>query len=89
MEFLGDKGLAYTLSFLSAGPVQSALGGAPQCEISDFDGFVDFLRRVQTPYYEEARRHFRDPDLLDDFADANEVLPYLPDELQRIAAKYK
>src|SRR5262249_32907976 len=53
-DFLGDNGLAYILSFLSAGPVQSALGRRPHCEITDFDEFVDFFRRVQLPYYEEA-----------------------------------
>jgi predicted GTPase len=30
------------------------------------DGFVDFFRRVQTPYYEEARTKFGFDTLLDD-----------------------
>lgn len=87
-DFLGDRGLAYLLSFLSAGAVQSALGRPPHCEITDFDEFVDFFRRVQAPYYEEARRHFRNSDLLDNLHDANEYYPYLPETLRNIPGKY-
>lgn len=86
-DFVGEKGLAYLLSFMSAGPVQSALGRKPHCEIVDFDEFVDFFRRVQLPHYEEARRHFRTPDVLDDHADSNEYYPYLPEVLKRIIQK--
>ncbi|AMY56499.1 hypothetical protein A3L23_05201 (plasmid) [Rhodococcoides fascians D188] len=82
-SFLGAEGLAHLLAFLSAGPLKG--GGASR--IADFDGFVDLVRRVQTPYYEEARPRFDDEDVHDRYDDANEYFPYLPKQLQKIAAK--
>jgi len=87
-QFVGPRGLAYCLSFLSIGPVKKLIGQGSHCEAADLDEFVDFMRRVQTPFYEEARRLFKDRDFLDDWYDANEVLPYLPDELVKIIEKY-
>ena len=52
------------------------------------DEFVDFFRRSQTPYYEEARRYFWNGDLLADFSDANEMYPYRVEVLQRLISKY-
>ena len=58
------------------------------CGVNDFDEFVDFIRRVQTPFYEQARRHFSNEDVLDEYCDSNEHLPYLPEELKDIITKY-
>lgn len=84
-DFLGSSGLARLLSFLSAGPLQRARGHKPYMQVGDMDGFVDFMRRVQTPFYEEARQKFKTDKVKDDYSDANEVLPYLPEYLERIA----
>lgn len=43
---------------------------------------------MQIPYYEEARRHFSNHDLLENFSDANEVYPYLPERLKEIIERY-
>ena len=87
-EFLGEKGLTYLLSHLSLGPVILRRGSKSRCDAADLDEFVDLIRRVQTPYYEEARGKFSNTEFRDAYSDANEVLPYLPDELKRIAGKY-
>jgi hypothetical protein len=83
MHFLGTDGLAMLLSWLSIGPIKG--GGRPSIAVTDLDEFVDFVRRVQTPYYEEARPRFGDGKTLDWLSDANEYSPYRPDTLRKIA----
>ncbi len=79
--FLGTDGLTELLSFLSLGPLK----GQPACDgIGDMNCFVDFIRRVQIPYYEEARQHFDTEEVRERFSDANEVYPYLTKSLQSI-----
>lgn len=87
-DFLGDNGLVYILSKLSLGPIKKRLSQEPHCDAAELDEFVDFIRRVQTPFYEEARRHFSNPDLLEDYSDANEVFPYFPEQLQKIVKQF-
>jgi hypothetical protein len=81
-QLLGAEGLALLLSWLSAGPLK---GGGSYLEIADMDEFVDFVRRVQTPYYEQARRRFGDEQTHHWLGDANEYYPYLPETLRRVA----
>lgn len=83
-EFLGTEGLAYLLSHLSAGPIQQSMGAGPTQDLPNLDEFVDFMRRVQTPFYEEARRLFGTQRVMDDFSDANEYMPYCSDRLERM-----
>ncbi len=86
--FLGLDGQANLLSFLSYGALKQAMGTKmSQPGVADMDEFVDFFRRLQTPRYEEARRHFKDPDVMDGYADANQVLPYLPRSLLDIVKR--
>lgn len=87
-DFLGNKGLAYLLSKLSIGPIKEALGHGSHCQVTKTDEFVDFVRRVQTPFYEEARRNFENRDLIEDYSDSNEVSPYFPDNLEKIIKSY-
>lgn len=82
-RFLGADGLTMLLSWLSAGPV---IGGAhPRIATRDLDEYVDLVRRMQVPHYERARPYFQDSHVLEELSDANEVFPYLPEVLQRIA----
>ena len=62
-DFLGADGLSKLMSFMSYGPLDDTPGEEiiPH-RIKDVNLFVDFLRRVQVPYYEEARRWFSDGD---------------------------
>jgi hypothetical protein len=80
-RFLGASGLAMMLSWLSAGPLKGDGG----IQVADMDEYVDLVRRVQTPYYEEARPRFGDEKTRHWLGDANEYYPYLPEMLQRIA----
>jgi len=83
-EFLGPKGLVYLTSFLSIGKVMNNLGRNSRSRIKNLDEFVDLLRRVQVPYYEEARKKFSEEHILEDMSDANEVSPYQENTLKRI-----
>ncbi len=87
-DFLGARGLSYCMSFLSLGPVILNNGSKGYCKVRDFDEFADFVRRVQVPYYEQARRLFSNNSLLADYSDTNELYPYIPENLQNIIKKY-
>lgn len=80
-SFLGDDGLAYALSLLSPGPIM----GDTAVKVVDFNGFVDLVRRTQTPWYEEARPYWQTEHTAHWLADANQVAPYTRDVLERIA----
>lgn len=88
-DYLGENGLSYLLSKLSIGPIKKSLGQGSHCQITETDEFVDFMRRVQTPFYEEARRYFSNHDLLDDLSDSNEVSPYITRELEKLIKRYE
>lgn len=79
-DFLGSNGLARLTSHLSYGILKD---GAGQPKIADMDGFIDFFRRVQLPYYEEARSGLLSEK--EAWYDATEVRPYMQDVLQRLA----
>lgn len=87
-DFLGPRGLAILTAKLSRGPIRAHLGQSHYSDVADLDEFVDFMRRVQIPHYEEARRLFSREELIHWFADANEVAPYLPETLERIIREY-
>jgi hypothetical protein len=82
-NYLGPDGVAWLLSMLSKGPLLG--GGGCEIQPQDMDDFVDLFRRLQVPHYEEARRNFDTEHTREWLSDANEVLPYIPDTLERIA----
>lgn len=83
-NYLGADGLAELLAHLSLGPLIASSGDS-LCRVADMDGFVDLIRRMQAPYYEEARRHFGCEAVRQEYGDANQMLPYTPRSLQHIA----
>ena len=83
-NFLGPDGLVRLTSFLSLGPIMGALGQRRTSGVEDLDGFVDFVRRVQVPGYEEARRRYDDPDVIQRFSDATETYPYLQEAIRAL-----
>jgi hypothetical protein len=87
-DFVGEKGLSYCLTFLSLGPVITNNGSEDHCDIQDFGEFTDFVRRVQVPYYEEARRLYSNSQLLEDLSDANEFYPYIPERMKAFIERY-
>lgn len=81
-SLLGQRGMAHLLAHLSAGPLK---GGGGAAQVADMDEFVDLFRRLQVPFYEQARHRFDDDDVANAYSDANEYFPYMPDELEKIA----
>ena len=79
--FLGPSGLAYALSMLSPGPINGGIA----VQVADFNGFVDLVRRTQTPWYEEARPYWRTEDTQHWFAGGSDIRPYESEVLERIA----
>jgi hypothetical protein len=87
-ELLGETGVAYLLSFLTAGPIITGPNPDPdedRSHVADMPGFVDLFRRAQTPWYEEARTRFQDSRVLEWFGGNNEHAPYVPETLEEIA----
>lgn len=83
-HFLAEDGLAYMLSFLSTGPVFQNLGFRSRCRVKSLDEFTDLLRRFHTPYYEEVRMYFDDPEVIERLSDENEYSPYTMSMLQKL-----
>lgn len=81
-DFVGPEGLTMVLAWLTVGPLKNE---EPSNRVEDFAEFVDLVRRVQIPYYEEARQRFDDEGVQADLFDANEFYPYQPEILRRIA----
>ena len=81
---LGPDGLSELLSHLSLGPLITSTGES-LCRVADMDGYVDIIRRLETPYYEEARRHYGCEAVQQYYVGANETLPYTPKSSQHIA----
>ena len=80
VDFVGEDGLQRLLAKLSAGHfIQSSF-----VQVDDLNEYVDFIRRVQTPFYEEARRRFNNQNVIEEMDGANEVFPYLSENLQGI-----
>jgi len=86
-EFVGPEGLQNFLAMLAVGPILDPDDkGEPT---PDMPSFVDTVRRLQIPYYEEARRYFSDA--IDDgyFSDQNQVSIFLPRTCQDIIKRYE
>jgi hypothetical protein len=83
--FLGPDGLAVLTSMLSYGIVHTTNRSESAPPVPELNQFVDFLRRVQIPGYEEARDWLQSREAYDDLNDANEVYPYVQSSLSRYA----
>lgn len=79
-EFLGIPGAVYLTSFLTTGPAHFGENN----NIKNISEFVDLFRRLQVPYYEEARRYFSTEKTQSYIQGWNEFAPYLPETLKKI-----
>jgi hypothetical protein len=77
---LGLDGLTTLLSWLTYGPVDG--GGHPDVAPQDLDGYVDLVRRLQLPYYEQARLRFGTQDVHERLVGVNPAFPYIQESLQ-------
>jgi hypothetical protein len=79
--FLGTEGIVLLLSLIDVGRVHDP--DRNQRPAGDLREFAEFFRRLQLPYYEEARHYFERA-YRDGYLDgANEVLVYQPDSCGR------
>ncbi len=58
-------------------------------QVVDIRKWVDFYRRLQLPYYEEARRYWSVASSNGYFAGLTQVCIYLPDNLKRMIEQYE
>jgi len=86
---IGADGLTNLLSWLSWGPVDAAIQGRHRSHVAteDLDDYVDLVRRLQIPYYEEARRRFRDQEVYEELVGVNPIYPYTQDRLRSAASR--
>lgn len=83
-NYLGPEGLIRMTACLTVGPIQLAQHQPERNSIGDLAAYVDLIRRLHVPYYEEARRRFGDPDIAEQFADSSEIAPYFPERLKEM-----
>lgn len=84
-SFLGDNGKVRLLSLIDPGPDFRA---KYQEHIADIRLFLEFFRRVQLPYYEEARLYWGKARADGFFDGANEIWTYLPRNLKMLIEEY-
>ena len=87
-DHLGADGLIVLTAFLSAGELKVRSGSGNCCEVTNFDEFVDLFRRLQVPYYEEARIKFSNTEVIRRLDDMTEVGPYTEEYLKKIIEKF-
>lgn len=84
-DLVGFDGLTRLLSFLSVGPLRADDEHPTDPSITNIDEFVDLIRRLQLPFYEEARHHFANSGVREAMSDANEYAPYMQKMLEKIS----
>lgn len=84
-SFLGDDGKVLLLSLIDPGP---DFREEYRDHIADMRLFLEFFRRVQLPYYEEARIYWDKARSDGYFAGANEIWSYLPENLKTLTEEY-
>ncbi len=86
-DFVGINGLSNLLANLSLGPFLQRQD-EELVTMVEMDEYVDFFRRVQMPYYEEARRYFGNENLIERMLGENELFPYRFDKLREIIQEF-
>jgi hypothetical protein len=86
-RFLGAPGLQTFLAYLDIGPILDPKGkGEPQPEMASF---VDTVRRLHIPYYEEARTYLSEARADGYFDDQNENSVYMPRTCEAMIRRYE
>ena len=84
--FLGDSGLPILYGMIDSGPDFVDQKYVP--EVASVREYMEFLRRLTLPYYEEARKYWYEAKSNGFFDSGNEVWAYLPDTLQWLIKDY-
>lgn len=85
-SFLGESGIVELHGLLDPGPYHM-----PEYKtmVTNIRKWSDFYKRLQLPYYEEARQYW-DRAMHDGyFGDSNEIYIYLPENLKRMIEHYE
>ncbi|MBA4316776.1 MAG: hypothetical protein C0412_00090 [Flavobacterium sp.] len=80
-QFLGASGLGLLTHIMYNKETQTLLSGT-------WSNFFEIIRRLQIPYYEEARAYFNKANEQGVFSDVNEKDMYTPEFLQMLITKY-
>lgn len=83
---LGARGIAHMLAKVDVGEYHDRDGQS--LGKVDLRNWTEIVRRLHIPYYEEARRHFREARSNGDLDGINEVALYLEDTLKQIVEDY-
>ena len=84
--FLGGEGLSNLLAMIDVGPLHR---DEYEEQITNMRDFLELFRRVQLPYYEEARLYWEEARRDGYFDGASEVWAYLPRTLENLIKSYK
>lgn len=85
-SYLSHEGIARMISRMDLGEYHEPDYEGPR--VSDIRKWADVFRRLQIPYYEEARLYWNRA-LNDGYFDgANEIWPYLPQNLEMLIRNY-
>lgn len=85
-SFLGDEGKVQFLSIVDPGPEFTS---EYRDQIANKRLFLEVVRRLQIPYYEEARIYWNRARADGFFCGANEVWTYLPETLKCLIEEYR
>lgn len=85
-DFVGADGLAQLTAMLSYGMLTKDSGVTSRSEhdLPDLDAWVDFVRRVQIPHYEQVRLLYLQSETREALSDAGEVYPYLQRSIESL-----
>lgn len=84
-DFLGENGMIYILKLIDQGIFHRSKFNEP--EVADVLEYVEFVRRLTIPYYEEARLYFGHAESDVITKGLNEIRVYQPDILKSIIEK--
>lgn len=84
--YLGEQGLVQLLALIDPGQHKRKVLDKPY--VSNIRKWVELVRRLHVPYYEEARRYWKRAEQDGFFIDANEAWPYLPKHLKMLIEEY-
>jgi len=85
-DFIGDKGLTTLLSMIHPG--KRHMPDSNEVQIENPVEFLEVVRRLHIPYFEEARLYWSNAQEHGFFDGANEVWLYLPNTLKNIIDKF-
>ncbi|MBZ9633058.1 hypothetical protein [Clostridium sp. FP1] len=85
-SFLGEKGIVELHGLLDPGQYHMP---EYKTRVTNIRNWSDFYKRLQLPYYEEARRYWNRAMNDGYFGDSNEIYIYLPENLKRMIEHYE